>query len=148
MYRDLCILSTETEYRQLFNETYCESSIITHQNLAVSFYPEMFDHAFFSRSDRRSDVKDVFDQDRVQRILWIKDVLQDSSIPIYQGYNTKKKKPEPRAKVSLLTPDGYVVIIRIEKEGKARFQTAYVINDNSVQKKIESNPIVYNPKSN
>ena len=46
----------------------------------------------FSRSNRRSNKKDVFDSNRAQRILWIKQVLQDNNIPIYQGHNSKTKK--------------------------------------------------------
>ena len=36
--------------------------------------------------------RDVFDSNRAQRILWIKQVLQDNNIPIYQGHNSKTKK--------------------------------------------------------
>ena len=46
-----------------------------------------------------------------KRILWIKQVLQDNNIPIYQGHNSKTKSDKSR-RVSLLTPDGYVVVIR------------------------------------
>ena len=46
----------------------------------------------FSRSNRRSNKKDVLTQIEHKRILWIKQVLQDNNIPIYQGHNSKTKK--------------------------------------------------------
>ncbi|WP_145462036.1 hypothetical protein [Staphylococcus haemolyticus] len=145
MYSELTYLKNEEKYRNLFEREYCQKEIITCHNIVVKFYARHFDHAFFSRSNRRSNKKDVFDSNRAQRILWIKQVLQDNNIPIYQGHNSKTKKSDKSRRVSLLTPDGYVVVIRMTGEDKAEFLTAFVINDSAVIGKIRSNSLIYDP---
>ncbi|UXS59922.1 hypothetical protein [Staphylococcus ureilyticus] len=146
MYSYLTHLDDEYEYRRVFYEEYCKESITTHHNIKVKFYPKHFDHAFYCKSDRRNRYKDMFDSERAKRILWIKQVLQDDRIPIFQGHDTKSKKSSPKRRVSLLTPDGYVVVIRMTGEDKAEFLTAFVVNESNVIDKIRSNPIIYNPK--
>ncbi len=145
MYSELTYLKNEEKYRNLFEREYCQKEIITCHNIVVKFYARHFDHAFFSRSNRRSNKKDVFDSHRAQRILWIKQVLQDNNIPIYQGHNSKTKKSDKSRRVSLLPPDGYVVEIRMTGEDKAEFLTAFVKNDSAVIGKIRSKPLIYDP---
>ena len=122
MYSELTYLKNEEKYRNLFEREYCQKEIITCHNIVVKFYARHFDHAFFSRSNRRSN-----------------------NIPIYQGHNSKTKKSDKSRRVSLLTPDGYVVVIRMTGEDKAEFLTAFVINDSAVIGKIRSNPLIYDP---
>lgn len=145
MYSKLTHLQGESEYKKLFLEEYCQDDIKTCHDIVVKFYSKHFEHAFFTSSDRKSKKKDIFDINRAQRILWIKKVLKDENIPIYQGHNTQTKKSDKNRRVSLLTPDGYVVVIRMTGMKKAEFLTAFVINDSSVIGKIKSNPLIYDP---
>lgn len=55
----------------------------------------------------------------------------------------REKRHDFSHRASLITPDGYVVVIRKINDSKATFVTAYVIDDLSVFDKIKSNPIIY-----
>jgi len=64
-------------YRELYlspNETY--GIVKTHDGLNVYFHPDVFDYAFYGRSQWEiSTVKDVIDRGRVERIKWIKEFI-------------------------------------------------------------------------
>ena len=66
--------------------------IITCHNIVVKFYARHFDHAFLVEVIEEVIRKMYLTPNRAQRILWIKQVLQDNNIPIYQGHNSKTKK--------------------------------------------------------
>ncbi|HHA5679188.1 hypothetical protein ACFHPT_03020 [Enterococcus faecium] len=142
-YRPLKKLQTMDEYRMHYEKKYCTSTILTHQGLPVRFYPERFDHAFYKNSNRRTKDKSLFSLERAERIDWIEEVLKDPNVTIYAGWDSKKKRHDFSHRASLITPDGYVVVIRKINDSKATFVTAYVIDDLSVFDKIKSNPIIY-----
>ena len=143
LYRPLRKLLTIEEYREHYIQNYCSDAIVTHQGLPVYFYPERFDHAFYKNSNRRVRDKSVFCQERAERIDWISEVLRDPNITIYAGWDSGKKRNDFNSRVSLITPDGYVVVIRKINDSKAKFVTAYVVDDQSVVPKVQSNPIIY-----
>ena len=141
MYYNLTILKNEDEYRQFYLNYYCTAEIKAHYGIKVFFKPDQFEHAFFSSSSRRKQDKSIFNMERAKRITWIKKVLEDPKIPIYQGWDSKRKKYDSNRRVSLVTPDGYVVVIRFITDNHARFVTAYLIDDQAVLRKIQSGPL-------
>lgn len=121
---------TEEEFRQIWHDEYTSQTIYTHDGILVRFFDNQFDHAFFESSKRnvRKDSayhKDTISPRRLARILWIRDVLQDPEAEMYVGYDNKKKCFSFSERVSVVKGD-FVVVIRIGKDMKAKFITAYV----------------------
>lgn len=147
MYKDLTKLrnpktnSLDIEkYRELYNRVYCVNPLVTFDGIEITFEPDCFDHAFF-KSDYYDDVKDRPDERRLSRILWIKEIISDSKIPRYLGWNKRKKRYTNESRVTFITNDNYVVVIRFtdKKQTKAKFVTAYVANNESCFK-IKQSP--------
>ena len=112
MYSELTYLKRREKYRNLFEREYCQKEIITCHNIVVKFYARHFDHAF-SRSNRRSIRKMYLTQIELIKNIMIKQVLQENNIPIYQDIIVKQKKKSDKSRRVLLTPYGYVVVIRM-----------------------------------
>ena len=142
MYSEFLNLDTEDNYRQHYYANYCSHPITTQYGVTVSFDRATFDHAFYGRTNRRQEFKDRFDLDRAKRINWIKKVLEDSQISIFQGWDSRKKCYDSMRRVSLVTSDGYVVVIRFTNRERnlAKFVTAYVVDDINVLNKIKNSP--------
>lgn len=140
-YGSLTVLNTEAEYRQFFNEEYCNKVIFTHDGIEVKFRPEHFNHAFFKNASRRAKDKSLFSRERAERITWIKQALQDTNLTLYAGWDSKKKRYDHTRRVCLVTPDGYVVVLRIISDTNAVFNTAYLIDNPDVEAKIKGSPI-------
>ena len=142
MYSEFLNLDTEDNYRQHYYANYCSHPITTHYGVTVSFDRATCDHAFYGRTNRRQEFKDRFDLDRAKRINWIKKVLEDSQISIFQGWDSRKKCYDSMRRVSLVTSDGYVVVIRFTNRERnlAKFVTAYVVDDINVLNKIKNSP--------
>jgi mRNA-degrading endonuclease RelE of RelBE toxin-antitoxin system len=115
-------------------DTYCNpiSPIFTFDSIVVVFFEDKFDHAFFESANRVEKDKSVFSQTRAERILWIKETLEDPTADIRQGYDSKTKTYDNSRRVAIVKGD-YVVIIKLTSEKRASFITAYVA-DNSIQK--------------
>ncbi len=145
MYNNLIEFSTVQEYKNYFMNEYCVSGVVTHQDIQVNFYPDTFEHAFYKSRNRKRADKSIFDHERARRIGWIKDVLIDATIPIYVGWDSKRKRYDSSNKVSLITTDGYVVVIRLINDTRAKFVTAYLIDNGDVLDKICSSPCIYEP---
>lgn len=127
---------TESELRELWNREYCRQVIYTHDSIRVKFYSDMFDHAFFESTNREKGGKDVLSYVRLEKMLWIKDVLMDETAIMLQGWDKVKKKYVKNRRVSIIK-DNYVVVIWIKNESEAKFITAYEA-DNSIDKIMES----------
>lgn len=140
-YGSLTVLATEVEYRQFFNEEYCSKVILTHDGIEVKFRPEHFDHAFFKNASRHARDKSIFSRERAERITWIKQALLDKSLTLYAGWDSRKKRYDHTRRVCLVTPNGYVVVLRITSKSTAVFNTAYLIDDPDVESKIKGSPI-------
>lgn len=82
--------------------------------------------------------------DRCQRIPWIKEVLLDSSIVPRQGYDKATGRNDNSRRVTLISKERYVVIIRSDGT-KWRFVTAYLIDNNDTYKKLMSAPLWIRP---
>lgn len=143
MYQKIVVCNfTEEELREIWRDTYCHKVIKTHDGIRVHFYESNFDHAFYESSKRnqsrnKKKSKDILSSERLSRILWIKDVLEDPTATMYVGFDNKTKRYDRTKRVAVVKGN-YVVVIQIYAEGKANFITAYVAN-NSIDK-IEQGP--------
>lgn len=119
---------SEADLRQLWKEVYCETEIITFDNVLVKFYEDMFDHVFFESADRIEKDKSILSYNRLEKMLWIKDVLMDSTAILKMGWNTKDKEYFKDRRLAIVK-DNYVVIIRFTGLFKAKLVTAYEKTD-------------------
>lgn len=135
---------TEDELRAIWQMEYCSCDIFTFDGIKVRFFDDQFDHAFYESSGRNLSVKtkqagykDCLSYARVEKILWIKDVLADRDAELYIGYDKKTKSYNNSSRVAVVKGD-YVVVINLKDKENAKFVTAYVA-DNSVDK-IRNSP--------
>lgn len=135
-------LKGETDYYNHFVKFYCNAGpIITWDGLPVFFYPDMFTHAFYKRSQKAWEAKkQSFDLTRGERIDWIKAVLEDASIIPREGYDKAKKIYDGSRRVAFLSPENYLVVIR-EDGTKWRFVTAYLVDNEKTANKILTSPV-------
>lgn len=112
--------------RQLFLQTYCNplSPIITFDGIEVKFFPDQFDHAFFESVNRKLADKTQFSLVRAERILWIKDTLEDPTADLRVGWDKKYKIYDKSYRVAVVKYN-YVVIIWIKDVKNGKFITAY-----------------------
>ena len=131
-------------YRSHFIRHYCNTQIKTFDKIVVRFFPENFNHAFYRDSSPMAKDKSNFDTDRAQRVDWIKAVLADPNVEIYQRVMQNAKI----RRIALEPTIPYVVIIQIDTRNSffAKFVTAYVVSSQSVLGKIRSNPRLEVPR--
>jgi len=105
-------LPDEAAYEKLYLDTYCKSAtpIITNDGIQVKFFPERFKHAFYESADRKAADKSQFSSERAERILWIKETLQDPTADLRVGWDKKYKRYDKSYRVAVVKND-YVVII-------------------------------------
>lgn len=124
---------TEAEMRKIWDDEYCTQTILTFDAIQVKFYSEMFDHCFYESANRQAKDKSVLSLNRLEKILWIKDTLQDPEALLKQGWDNKNKVYDNQRRVAMVKGN-YVVVIAIYAEKKARFITAFQIdNDENLQ---------------
>jgi hypothetical protein len=121
-------LMSEAELRQLWSDTYCNSPVTTFDGIKVKFYSNMFEHAFFESYNRIEKDKSILSLNRCEKMLWIKDTLEDSKAVLKQGWIKKTKTYDNNRRVALVK-ENYVVIILIYAIKQARLISAYEIND-------------------
>ncbi|MBT1704450.1 hypothetical protein [Chryseosolibacter indicus] len=121
---------TEAELRRLWKDEYCDpgKAILTFDNVQVKFYENMFDHVFFESANRKFRDKSILSLNRLEKMLWIKDTLQDPTAVLKQGWDRDTKTYDNGRRVALVK-DGYVVVIRFTGLLKASFVTAYELTD-------------------
>lgn len=142
----LLLLPNEVAFKQYFTDNYCTPSPInTWDGFQVMFYPDMFEHAFYKRATKEWKApKSILDQDRCQRMPWIRDVLLDSNIIPKQGYDKATGKYDNSRRVALVSRENYVVIIR-DDGTKWRFVTAYLIDNADTFSKLMAAPLWIRP---
>ncbi len=135
---NLIQLPDEDAYRQLYIDIYCDPAkpILTFDGIQVAFFPDRFDHAFFESANRAMGDKSQFSRVRAERILWIKDTLEDPTADIREGWDKKNKSYDKSRRVAIVKGN-YVVIIWIKSKTQAKFITAYEA-DNSIGKILAS----------
>lgn len=119
---------SESELREIWKEVYCEHDIQTFDNVKVRFYEDMFDHVFFESSFTYQKDKSILSYNRLEKIYWIKDTLQDKDAILKKGWNNKNKEYFKDRRVAIVKGN-YVVIIRFTGLLKAKLVTAYEKND-------------------
>ncbi|WP_143097856.1 hypothetical protein [Chitinophaga sp. CF118] len=132
---------TEAELRQLWSETYCNSAkpIVTFDDITVQFFSSMFDHAFYESDNRQAKDKSVLSLNRCEKMLWIKETLEDNTAVLKKGWDSKNKSYDNSRRVAFVKGN-YVVIIRLFSAKKAQFVTAYQIDDDANLQKFLDGP--------
>ena len=118
----------EQEMRKIWKEKYCLSEIETFDSVKVKFYENMFDHCFFESKDRIKKDKSILSLNRLEKMLWIKDTLQDNTALLKKGWDNKEKNYFTDRRVAIVKGN-YVVIIRFTGLLKAQLVSAYEKND-------------------
>ena len=118
----------EEELRKVWREEYCEKDIYTFDKVKVLFFEDMFDHVFFESSNRRIKDKSILSLNRLEKILWIKDTLQDPDAVLKKGWNSEKKEYYKDRRAAIVKGN-FVVIIRFTGLLKAKLVTAFEKND-------------------
>ena len=121
-------LLSEEDLLKIWREEYCEQDIFTFDNVLVEFYEDMFDHAFFESADRVGKDKSVLSFNRLDKIHWIKETLNDKDAILKKWWDTKNKVYFNNRRVAVVKGN-YVVIIRFTGLLKAKFVTAFEKED-------------------
>ncbi len=130
---------TESDFRKIWDDEYCTQQILTFDAIQVKFYSEMFDHCFFESADRKAKDKSILSLNRLEKIYWIKDTLQDPTSLLKQGWDNKNKAHDNARRVAMVKGN-YVVVISIYAEKKARFITAFQIENEDNLKNFINGP--------
>lgn len=136
----------EEELREIWEKEYCQKIIKTFDGIIVQFYSEMFDHCFYESDNREEKDKSILSFNRLEKIYWIKDTLEDSEAVLKMGWDKKSKSYNNSRRVALVKGN-YIVVITIFSKTKARFITAYEITDEINLKKILKSPDYENEKT-
>ncbi len=119
---------TEAELRLIWKQEYCDVDVFTFDKIHVKFYEDMFDHAFFESENRKPGDKSILSLNRLEKIYWIKDTLQDSSAILKMGWDNNRKTYYKNRRVAVVK-NNYVVVIFLTGLLKAKFITAYEKDD-------------------
>lgn len=119
---------TPAEMRKIWADEYCQKEIETFDGVMVKFYEDMFDHIFYESRDRIAKDKSDISLNRLEKMLWIKETLQDNTAILKKGWDTKEKKYYEDRRVAIVKGN-YVVIIRFTGLLKAKLVTAYEKED-------------------
>lgn len=118
----------EAKMRKLWHDEYCIKEIETFDEVKVKFYDDMFDHCFYESANRIEKDKSILSLNRLEKMLWIKDTLQDGHAILKKGWDNYHKTYYENRRVAIVK-ENYVVIIRFTGILKARLVTAYEKND-------------------
>jgi hypothetical protein len=135
-------VTREQDLRLLWKEVYCDSTkpIHTFDGIWVKFYEDMFDHCFFESTNNIAKDKSILSLNRLEKLLWIKDTLEDTASLLKQGWDKDKKAYVANRRVTLVKGN-YIVIISINKSRtQARFITAYEIQNDEKINQIKQAP--------
>ncbi len=131
---------SELQYREHFYRTYCCGPIYTHDGIPVHFRKRDFTHCMYE-STRRDGTKDLFSNERSERIDWIKATLESPTASLYQGWDKDRKSYDNSRRVAVVYEE-FVVVIVVRKDANgnytADFHTAFLA-DNSIGK-IRASP--------
>ncbi|MDP4268178.1 MAG: hypothetical protein Q8880_12165 [Bacteroidota bacterium] len=119
---------SEEELRKIWKEEYCEKDIYTFDNVIVEFHENQFDHLFYESYSRIKKDKSILSLNRLEKILWIKDVLQDNTAILKKGWDNIKKVYYEDRRVAIVK-NNYIVIICFTGLLKATIVSAYEKND-------------------
>jgi len=121
----------EAQFRALWKDNYCKPCVIkTFDEVEVKFTESMFDHTFYESADRKIRDKSILSLNRLEKIYWIKDTLEDPEAMLKQGWDRDKKLYVNDRRVALVKCN-YIVVIRFTGLLKANFVTAYEMQENA-----------------
>lgn len=126
--------TTEKEYRDHYERSYCRAVINTFDGLRVYFPRQQFDDAFFESANRRARDKSVFSLARAERIDWIRAALEDPKAELYQGWDRDRKVIDRDRRITLVYGNYVVVLLIRRNRNAATFITAYVADASTIQK--------------
>lgn len=131
----------ENKLRQLWRDEYCypEEPIKTFDDVLVRFFENKFDHCFYESYDRQEQDKSILSLNRLEKMLWIKDTLQDAGAMLKKGWDKKTKSYNNSRRVAFVK-DSYVVIIEFTGVKKAVFVTAYELHVDKNIHNIKESP--------
>ena len=134
---------SEDEMRQIWLDEYCKKDIQTFDGVMVKFYEDMFDHIFFESADRKAKDKSLLSYNRLEKIYWIKETLQDSTAILKKGWNNDAKEYYKNRRVAIVKGN-YVVVIRFTGVLRAKLITAFekqdinnILNSPDFEKTVE-----------
>lgn len=130
---------TELELRKIWSEVYCDQKIETFDGIEVQFFKKMFDHCFYESANRKKKDKSILSLNRLEKIYWIKEALQDPETTLKKGWDRKVKSYKDSRRLTLVKGN-YIVVILLFSKTKARFITAYEVNDDRNLEKILNSP--------
>ncbi|MEP5254330.1 MAG: hypothetical protein ABJQ39_04650 [Winogradskyella arenosi] len=130
---------TEKELRDIWSNEYCNQPLTTFDGIIVKFFSSMFDHCFYESNNRKEKDKSILSLNRLEKIFWIKDTLLDSTSIRKKGWDRNTKSYTDSSRVNLVK-DNYIVVIKIYSKNKARFITAYEVNNDENLNKIKNSP--------
>lgn len=133
------ILDSIEDYKNYFINNYCKADIYTYNGIHVKFYEDQFEHCCYESANFKKRDKSIFSHERAKRLSWIKDVLKDKNAEVYVGWDRDKKIYNYNRRISIISPDNYVVVINLINKRKAKFITAYVASKTNARK-IRSAP--------
>lgn len=132
-------LMEERELREIWRVEYCEQIIKTFDDIEVQFFDSMFDHCFYESANRRKKDKSILSLNRLEKIYWIKDALIDQEAILKIGWDSTSKSYTKSRRVTIVK-NNYVVVILLFSDKKARFITAYEVNEQENLAKILGSP--------
>jgi len=132
---------TQGELRQLWKKEYCDNSnpIHTFDAVLVKFNEPMFNHCFFESANRQVGDKSILSLNRLEKMLWIKETLQDPTAILKKGWDKKKKTYNNTRRVAFVKGN-YIVVIRFTGVLRAQFVTAYEHQNDGNINKIKNSP--------
>ena len=134
-------LKNESEYKNYYIENYCNKEIKTHDGIVVKFFEDRFEHSFYKRTKKTwKSKKDIFSQERGERMDWIKYVLNDPTITPKKGYDKATQSYDSTSRVAFLNSENYLVVIYINQNGEGKFITAYLVDNENAADKIRNSP--------
>lgn len=134
-------LKSEEDLREIWKTVYCnpERPILTFDGIKVNFNEFMFDHAFYESHERKKEDKSILSLNRLQKIYWIKDTLEDSEAILKMGWDKRKKSYSSLRRVAIVK-ESYIVIIQLINDNIARFITAFEIQEPENLRKVLESP--------
>jgi hypothetical protein len=132
----------EGDLRLLWKDVYCDSTkpIHTFDGILVKFYEHMFDHCFYESANNKAKDKSILSLNRLEKLHWIKDTLEDTTSLLKQGWDKDRKAYIANRRVTLVKGN-YIVIISINRlRTQARFITAYEIQNEDKIIEIQKSP--------
>lgn len=131
----------EEELRQLWKDEYCYPSepIMTCDEILVRFFESKFDHCFYESYNRKERDKSILSLNRLEKMLWIKETIQDPEAMLKQGWDRDSKTYSNSRRVAFVK-ESYVVIIEFTGIKKAVFVTAYELQEDDNIHNIKDSP--------